>query len=115
MVAAVDLDELTDARTSSAGLVDAAVAEFPRYPETVLGHPASECQYGHVDAVKLSELLLGQRGAEVGVASTDEREHSFADVVGQPAVAGPSSAFGRTPRCAISIVAADTIDALGGR
>jgi hypothetical protein len=39
---AIDLDELTDARAPSPGLVHAAVAELARHPQLRLDHPAPQ-------------------------------------------------------------------------
>jgi hypothetical protein len=71
---AVDLDQLADALSTIAGLVDPSAALLAIRPKAGLKHPNAKRLPADRDAVKLAELLGRQRRAEISVALADQRQ-----------------------------------------
>jgi len=68
VLAAIDLDELTEAGPALPRRIAPAGALGPRDPKTGGTHPTAQHLDGQDEGVLLGELLLGERGAEVAVA-----------------------------------------------
>ncbi|SAL00797.1 hypothetical protein AWB76_07878 [Caballeronia temeraria] len=71
MLAAVDLDQLTQTRTPGARLIDLRWALPAWHPQTRVRHQMPHRFLGQPDAVAFLELLARQSRAEVGVALSD--------------------------------------------
>src|SRR3989454_1175418 len=72
VLAAIELDELAEAGPTLPRRIAPAGALGPRDPQAGGTHPAAERLDGQDEGVLLGELLVGERGPEVGVALADE-------------------------------------------
>ncbi|CAB5291688.1 hypothetical protein IST455A_04270 [Burkholderia multivorans] len=74
MLAAVDLDQLAQARASRPRLVDLRRTLPPWHPQASVGHQPPHRLLGQPNAMTFPELVAGQRRPEVGIAFADDRE-----------------------------------------
>lgn len=72
MVAPVDLDQLAEAFATVARLARPGQPLALGGPNAGLGEPLSDRLTAHAEVVKLDQLLVRQRGAEVRVQLTDD-------------------------------------------
>ncbi len=107
VVAAIDLDQLADARAAVPRLVDLGCSLATRLPQASLNHQPADRLLAERHAVKLTQLLASQRRAEVGVALPDQGNRSAGDAVIELVVAGPSTLRGDQPRGSAGLVSLD--------
>src|SRR5216110_2310559 len=72
VLAAIELDELAEAGPTLPRRIAPAGALGPRDPQAGGTHPAAQRLDGQDEGVLLGELLVGERGPEVGVALANE-------------------------------------------
>jgi hypothetical protein len=84
----VDLHQFTEAIAPSAGLMDALQPVFPANPNTGADHPLPQGLDAEIETMKLGQLLGRQGRAKIGVALTDDGQHSLAEHRTQCSVAG---------------------------
>lgn len=76
VIAAIDLNQFADAIPAVAWLIDRREPQPVRYPEARNEHKLADCFLGQHDAVHLTELLSGERWAEVLIALADDRQRA---------------------------------------
>jgi hypothetical protein len=79
VLGAVDLHELTQAIAPSAGLMDALQPVLSPNPKAGADHPLPQGLDAEIQAVKLGQLLGRQGRAKIGVALTDDGQHTLAE------------------------------------
>ena len=84
----IDLHKLTQAIAPRAGLMNALQPVLPPNPKAGLDHPLPQRLDAEIQAVKLGQLLGRQGRAKIGVALTDDGQHSLAEHRTQCSVAG---------------------------
>ncbi len=91
MLAAVDLDELTQPRPARAWLINLRRSLPARNPESCVRHELPERFLRQPDSVAFQQLLAGQRGPDIGVPVTDDRQRSSSQLLVQPTITGTVS------------------------
>src|SRR2546428_7443328 len=101
VLAAIELDELAEAGPTLPRRIAPAGALGPRDPKAGGTHPAEERLDGQDEGVLLGELLVGERGAEVGVALADEGQGALLGGGREPAGARTPAPARHEPRGAV--------------
>lgn len=87
MVAAIDLDQFTQARLARSRLVDLRRALFARDPQAGSHHQRTNRFDSQVNAMTFAELLAGQCRPKIHVTLTDQRQRPLRLARGQLMVA----------------------------
>jgi hypothetical protein len=90
VVAAIYLDEFTDASAAAAGLIN-PLALRTGNPEFSVYHPTPQSLDGHLNAVNRVKLLGRERWAEVSVPRLHEVKRTTTQIVRQLPIAGLSA------------------------
>ncbi|KVO76818.1 hypothetical protein WM28_31090 [Burkholderia ubonensis] len=115
MFAAVDLDQLAQARPSCPRLVDLRRSLPARRPQAGVGHQPADCLLGEANAVTLPQLLAGQRRPEIGIAVTDDRQRQSSQVLIQPPITGtPTFARSQSGGARLAVTIHQTLDLTHG-
>src|SRR5947208_3306771 len=101
VLAAIDLDELAEAGPTLPRRIAPAGALGPRDPQAGGTHPAAQRLDGQDEGVLLGELLVGERGPEVGVALADEGQGALLGGGREPAGARTPAPARHEPRGAV--------------
>jgi hypothetical protein len=75
----VDLHQFTETIAPSAGLMDALQPVSPANPNTGTDHPLPQGLDAEIQAMKFGQLLGRQGRTKIGVALTDDGQHSLAE------------------------------------
>src|ERR1700728_1210864 len=86
MLTAIDLDQLTQTRTSRARLLDLWRPQFARQPKPASYHQRSDGLYGQGHTVALPELLSRQRRAKISVTLANNPKGLVGDGSLQPVI-----------------------------
>src|SRR5436309_4644307 len=101
VLAAIELDELAEAGPALPRRIAPAGALGPRDPQAGGTHPAAQRLDGQDEGVLLGELLMGERGPEVGVALADEGQGALLGGGREPAGARTPAPARHEPRGAV--------------
>src|SRR5438876_834564 len=101
VLAAIELDELAEAGPALPRRIAPAGALGPRDPQAGGTHPAAQRLDGQDEGVLLGELLVGERGPEVGVALADEGQGALLGRGREPAGARTTAPTRHEPRGAV--------------
>jgi hypothetical protein len=96
--------ELAEAVAPVARLVGLAEPLAPRRPQAGADEPLAERLAADSDAVQLEQLLVGEPGAEVGVALAEERDRPCPELLGHPPVAGAAALLRHEPCGPVGLV-----------
>jgi hypothetical protein len=91
VVAAVDLDQLADARPAIARLVDLGRALFAGCPQAGRRHQHPDDLLGQHKPVALTELLARKCWPEISIAFADQCRRTFGHLWRQPVIAWASA------------------------
>ncbi|MBS0454263.1 MAG: hypothetical protein JSS14_23435 [Proteobacteria bacterium] len=91
MVAAIDLNELAQARAAVARLVDLGRALLARDPQARGRHQPTQCLHANLEPVQFIQLLSCQRRTKVSVALVHDRQSPICHTNSQLVVAGPAA------------------------
>ena len=91
VIAAVDLDQLTQTITPSAGLVDALQPVLPPNPKAGANHPLPQRLDPEIQTMKLGQLLGRQGRTKIAVALTHDGQHGLAEHQTPSPIARPAA------------------------
>ena len=87
----IDLDQLAPAVAPVAWLIWARAPGFAILPQPGLDHELAQRLAGQMNIVPFGQILTGQRGAEIIIMLTHDRDHALAKIISIAPVAGPAA------------------------